>query len=1608
MDTDAPAPKSTLAAAAPRRRPRGFLIALCVLLVLLVLAALALYLLPHFLPIGTIRSIAKSKARELAGMDVDFGNLRFGWNGDVVVDDIAIAPVGPDGQPGEPLLTIREARTNIALTPLLSGKAIVNSIEINGFTAKVRREADGSLNIPDFSKISREARAAVPAAPSRRGMMLSAPAEAPEPEPAASASGGLPPVEVHRLDLNKGTLVYEDAGRNLSLDVGLDFLRVEGRTLDEPFVLSGRLIPYPADPSLGDLPFTGRVAMIRNGAFDPGGEATLDARAANLSLHEMADKFGMGELVRSARTNGEIKVHYSGGKAAVDIVDFSVSDASIGLSGGRAIAVPDSTASLNALFDPVPGTLVLSGASLANDIAAVRGQGRVEGIHDLSRGGLPSASVDFSGSLDFSRAMDYAAAQNLGLDGLPALRGRASFIGKAALPAQDAGAPISPTLAVDFNDGEIQVLANGAESPLAAMELKGLGVRAAASLGGAPEVNASVSLANVPGRAFVAKLGRDPVSFVLNGGAAMTHSPEGTVVELRFDNAGAALPATPWSSPATIRDAQARLRFDLNRDRLQIDSLRAAVDDAFQGGVVSGAITGILAGAPNGQVDIEFSSILDQLRKLAAPVVPEELVPQLAGTLRGAARLKMEGGAAEALVRGELNASHGILTPVPGSRLEFQTPKTSLSVLAGLDPARPDRVTLHSLEASLADTAVGMTDGSGSLMNGGVGAGLVKAAGVIDLAAGEGRLTAFSVDVNGMKLAMGRDGQQTASLASGLMKAVATPSASEQEMRIPLAGRGDFVVPGLDLGVDNLVFNFNDAESRFGNVRAKIAADGYIGPDKRQIVNLRTASLAASPLAVNSRGQFDLGSGAALAEYAARVAPAGLASLLGYLGLPPSLLTDAAVTGTIAFNGNQVNSKGAAQGRLQTAPNETSPFEMAHDLSAAWNPADGSLSLDVRRLDGNVKTPSGEPVASMAAQQSRLLLSRAGSKGLLDIRVNGSAGPSRQLILGLAGILPQLGGLANTLNQARADGVYNAWLQVKDLDPATLSINIGGEWQGAALRIGDTPYLAEAAKLSANLVGELAYQTNQLRLSRLFLRSDSGMMQADGTASVSYTADANHMPTGFSHLDVDARFVMADLSRAALVFPGVMPGDLGLAGRMDGTLRAGGDANNIDITQAAVNFQQFAAKPSGDMEISIPNGGVTLGGSVSLHMNGKSTGSPYDALTLFDLRNGTAAVRGLSIRGKAVNEMSSAFSLANGVLTIDSARITVGDGSEGGVQAQGRVDFSSAQPAVSMRLALRNIPLAEVNSEIADYMQIKSGNINLPAQTGQAFGVSFAGLDEDSILRTLSLENFNFATGRVVMETGPALNAELDRARVIMKQNRSGNESRILTFSRIEGTANARGDGVIEFPESAPINLIGEDTGDFRAQGTVHADHTMNIRAMVAGKIENLIGFTLPNIIPNLLVGGGNDTGNRLMDSLNASAAQGKYGVNVTGPLEGPDISGIGALAGQFLQDILKSQLLGGVTNLAKDAPQAILNLGSQVVDGLVHPGDTLKHAPENILKAPENLVKNLGGMFGLRQGGQNEQQGEGQEAEQQQHQQQPNPRDAVKNLGRMFGIGSK
>ena len=68
-----------------------------------------------------------------------------------VITSMAIPPKeGAQGDAAKPLplVTVDEVLVDVAIRPLLSGKAVVNHVAVTGFSVRAKRDADGTLHLP--------------------------------------------------------------------------------------------------------------------------------------------------------------------------------------------------------------------------------------------------------------------------------------------------------------------------------------------------------------------------------------------------------------------------------------------------------------------------------------------------------------------------------------------------------------------------------------------------------------------------------------------------------------------------------------------------------------------------------------------------------------------------------------------------------------------------------------------------------------------------------------------------------------------------------------------------------------------------------------------------------------------------------------------------------------------------------------------------------------------------------------------------------------------------------------------------------------------------------------------------------------------------------------------------------------------------------------------------------------------------------------------------------------------------------------------------------------------------------------------------------------------
>ncbi|MDR2392438.1 MAG: AsmA family protein [Planctomycetota bacterium] len=1541
----------------PAKRHRGLKKAFAVIVVLFVLFAAAIYFLPHILPVDTIRGIAKTQARETLGMDLDFRNLGFGWNGSVIVEGVTLAPEADKGVPASPaLLRIDEVRASVSMPALLSGRVIVSNLAVTGFTASVRREKDGSLNLPDFSRLAALATTGSPPGQASPRVRLAALADG-----GTSAPAALPPVEIHRVTLTRGDLSFSDAERDLALDIAVDAIQIDGASLNDPFILSGRILPYPDDPGKGEFVLSGKAALIRDNAFNPDGEAVLEIDAVAFAPGELLKKAGLGDLLPAGAVSGKIKLAYAGRKAILALSGFALTGAEADPGLGRRLRLPDSKLDLAAEYAPDQDSITFSDAALTSAAATLEGRGRFEGIAALAAGGFPAAAAEFSGGLDFAAVSAFLGDLGMAPPRLPGLTGKGRFSGRISVPAGH-GSVLAPTVSVEFSEGDLGIreAASGIEAEVG---LAGTVLKATADVGDAFDLKSSLSMTRTPVSLRVPQIGGEPVRLTLHGGLAATVSgKDEAAAEIRFADTELALPATPWSEAVRVINQETRLTYNFFRDELSLAALNFTIDGGIEGGITSATATGLLTDNPRGRADVRFSARLERLAQLLRPLFPPE-IETLAGNAAGDGAIVLENGKTRVNVKTELEGAGlalGLAQGAAGAKFE----KIAVSVAAGADVVNPSAVSVEALEVDNAGALVDFRTRDGDFaVAGRIGATRLQSSGRLHAGNLLVELSRLEIDGQEFVFAIDQDGKRTAGLAIGRTRA----SFGSEGVVAPLSGEGDFRIPSLAAETERLVFSrLGDGQRRddsdFGKIRLDLGLEGYVGSEKRQAITLRAASFRSRPLAANARGRADLSGGELAMQYAAAVAPSELTSLFGFLELPPALLSQAKASGEFVWNGSSAVSKGMFQGELKLTTGEVNPFEMNHEIAAGYKADTGTVSLNVRRLDGVVKSGSGEPALSLAAAPAVFSLRRGDAQGTLDIDFRGSAGAGRTMILGLIGLFPHLRDYSNLVYESQMGGIYETRLRLQGNGAKSLALHLSGIWQGAALSIGDTRHIAEAGKLGAAMEGEYSFAENRLHLSKLVFQSDSGQIQALGTADIVLIAGADAIPTGLAAINLGFRFRAIDLARTALVFPGILAPEMGLKGSVEGAIGMSGNVSAVRIGEGKVTFRDFQIR-LGENDLSAPAGTAGLDATLSIRLERaaavQAADSPYAPLRFVDIADGAASLAGAVLDGKPIEVLRCEFQLEDGLFTLKSGEARLGGQEDGEASASGRIDFKPAAPAVTLRLAGRNIPLSQVNSQLADYLSFGKGILNLPAEIGQTAGVSFSGFSEDGILGTLRLDNFTFATGPVSLTTGPILNSELDKARGLMHQEvTEGNKSRTITLTSVSGMAVAAGDGVISFPAEHPINVVGDNTGDFRVQGIVSADHSMNMDFYVVGKLENLIGFSLPNIIPNLR--SGTDEEKRgFMAKMNQNAAKGHYMVNVSGNLERPNLSGIGLLAGRFVTDIVAAapaQVIGGVLNLARDAPGAIIG-------------------------APGNIGRNLGRVFGLER--HNEEAGTGAEANQ-------------------------
>ncbi len=1528
-----------MTAEAPARKPRLFLIALIILVCLLLFAVAAVYFLPHFLPMDTIRGLARDNVRKTTGMDLDFRSLAFSWTGGVVLEGITLSPPAEEGETAEPLATFDEVRADVALTPLLSGKIIVNNVTVNDFSIRVKRDINGKMNLPDFSAINIDEEAEVAEIPVTTVETTETGDVVPKDDVFLAM---IPAIELSVVELNRGTFSYDDVPANIKAEAGLDFFKLEGGKLEDPFNFSGRLVPFPSTVEKGGINFSGMVNMVKDLNFNPNGAANLQIALETLPLADYAAKFGLESLLPSGDLAGLININYEERNCRLETRDLRITDVRIGLDG-KIIDIPDSNLVAAADYDYTPDRLSISELTLDNSLIQAGGQGVIGDIQQVVEGGLPFGEVNFNGAFNVPAVLSFGSTFVPELNEFSNITGDAGFTGKWALrKSEDNPNVLATSLSVNLNEGAIAIT-DIVPGISASTNFGGITANVNAKFAEPLEATANVTLTNVPLTISVQEID-SPITASVQGGAAVQYGPGVLLAELRLQDSRINVPQNQWSGALQIVNPELRVVADLEKDVVDISAASMTINDSIKTGIKAGRITGILAGTPQGNLDAELSMLFEAAKDIVQPLVPAQL-GQLSGSLRANVRTVFSGSKAELGMSAEVDGLKAMYDD-PELKIGLESTKSTVGLTGGINLDNPNSINLTMLKIGNSGLIAQMADADGGAVAARLGEMAAQFAGVFDADTMQVALSNLHAQSNGLSATANNKGGQTATLTSGpwMIRSAAT---AEEPLFIRLNGAGDFNLREVEAGIENLNFAYvrdgQPDESAIGTMQLKVVADGTLfgTPDATTPaqINLRRLDFRANPVAAQARGTVRLDNQTLAVEYAARFAPSRIKSLLSYLEIPPELITEAEVSGRLSWDGTQVVSAGLAKGSLQFTAGEISPFSASHDLTAAYSPAEEALQVEIRGLSGGVANSNGDAIVTLNAQPSSLNLSSRGAQGFIDLRVNGAAAATRHMALGFASLIPELNSIANMLQTTQADGIFNTWVQVQGQDNRAAILKIGGIWQGAAVTMNGQTFLAEPARLGASIEGEYVYGEKRLNVSKLSFNSDTAQIRAEGNATA-VLVGATSGEFGLSGVSTSLRFAMGDLTRVATVFPGIIPGDMGLTGAIEGQFSAAGDTSNLKVQEGIVRLTGIQAQPGG-LNLNIPQGNATFGGVFSLNPIGTyaEDGSGFVPLRMFNITGGSASLSGAQVEGRNVTDLSARAQLNNGVFALESARLVLSGQPQGTLTASGTVDFNNSVPAVSLNFSAVSLPLAQLSAELADFVVIDSGYVNIPANTGSTASIAFAGLSEQAILSTLRAQNLSFATGPVRLNTGPKINAELDRARLLLRQEAKGDnsEDRIFTFQSISGTIEAGGNGVIHFPQGSPIRVIGDNTGDFAIYGTVSANRMIDLEAMVAGKLEKILTFSLPSIIPNLRQQSA-DQQNQFMTRMNQNAANGHYKLRISGSFDALQISGIGELVARIITDIPLAApfaVIGGVLNLGKDLPGAVLNAPANITQGI-------------------------------------------------------------------------
>jgi hypothetical protein len=242
-----------------RRRIPTWLKAVGVVVLLLILLVLFA---PSIASTGPVRSFVLGKVNDNLNGRIEVADWSLGWTSGLKLNGVRVLDAA-----GEPMVQVASMTTQLTLLDAIRGRYALGETVIDGLDFRLRREADGQLNVAKL------ARAGAPAHPSPAPAPQPAPGEAPKPAgepaaPAGSAQAAAAPTKLPNLSGNVTVRNSRGSFEDVVKKQSVQFPSIEGNVkipdINQPIENALTVVAAAADGQRGTLKLGGSVDVVEN------------------------------------------------------------------------------------------------------------------------------------------------------------------------------------------------------------------------------------------------------------------------------------------------------------------------------------------------------------------------------------------------------------------------------------------------------------------------------------------------------------------------------------------------------------------------------------------------------------------------------------------------------------------------------------------------------------------------------------------------------------------------------------------------------------------------------------------------------------------------------------------------------------------------------------------------------------------------------------------------------------------------------------------------------------------------------------------------------------------------------------------------------------------------------------------------------------------------------------------------------------------------------------------------------------------------------------------------------------------------------------------------